>query len=77
VDLLKCGGRIVFLSGDIDRLAAKVHADPTRPLLDERTAAADLMRVRLPFYQLAADWTIDVEGRPREDIAQEIAARYR
>lgn len=77
VDLLKCGGRIVFLSGDIDRLAAKVHADPSRPLLDERTAAADLMRVRLPFYQRAADWTIDVEGRPREDIAHEIAARYR
>lgn len=76
VDLLKSGGQIVFLSGDIERLAAKVTGDPRRPVLDARTPAADLMRARLPFYRAAADWVIDVEGRQRGDIAGEIAARY-
>jgi shikimate kinase len=76
VDLLHRNGRIVFLSGDIERLAAKVRDDPTRPELDARRSAADLMRARLPFYRAAADWVLDVEGRDRADIAEEIAARY-
>lgn len=76
VDLLRSGGRIVFLRGDVERLAGKVAGDPSRPLLDTRRSAAELMRARLPFYGEAADWTIDVEGRQRADIAEEIAARY-
>lgn len=74
--LLKSGGKVIFLSGDIDRLAAKVAGDPRRPTLDVRTSAATLMRARLPFYERAADWTIDVEGRQRGDIAADIAAAY-
>jgi shikimate kinase len=76
VDLLKANGRIVFLAGDIERLAAKVAGDPRRPTLDTRRSTVDLMRSRLPFYERAADWTIDVEGRPRAEIADDIAARY-
>lgn len=76
VDLLKADGSVVFLAGDIERLATKVAGDPRRPTLDARTSAIDLMRGRLPFYERAADWTIDVEGRQRSDIASEIAARY-
>ena len=76
VDLLKANGRIVFLSGDVERLATKVAGDPRRPTLDSRTSAVDLMRSRLPFYERAADWTIDVEGKQRSDIADDIAARY-
>ena len=34
------------------------------------------MRARLPFYEKAADWIIDVEGKQRADIAAEIAAQY-
>ncbi len=76
VDLLKQGGEVIFLAGDIARLSAKVAQDPTRPTLDARRDAAELMRARLPFYEAAADWIIDVEGRDRADIAAEIAARY-
>ena len=76
VDLLHKHGTIVFLAGDIDRLARKVQDDPTRPTLDPRNSAADLMRARLPFYEKAADWIIDVEGKQRADIAAEIAAQY-
>jgi shikimate kinase len=76
VNVLKRHAQIIFLRGDIDRLAAKVADDPRRPTLDARRDAADLMRARLPFYEAAADWTIDVEGQDRGDIATAIAARY-
>lgn len=76
VDLLRSDGRIVFLRGDIERLANKVAGDPSRPQLDARRSAVELMRARLPFYERAADWVIDVEGRQRPDIAEEIATRY-
>lgn len=76
VDLLKARGEVIFLQGDIERLANKVANDPRRPTLDNSRAAADLMRARLPFYQQAADWVIDVEGRDRGEIAEEIAARF-
>lgn len=76
VDLLRDNGEVVFLCGDIERLANKVAGDPNRPELDASRAAADLMHARLPFYQAAADWTIDVEGRERSDIADEIVTRY-
>lgn len=76
VDLLKSNGEVVFLAGDLERLANKVAGDPRRPTLDAGTSAVDLMRTRLPFYERAADWTIDVEGRQRAQIADEIAARY-
>jgi shikimate kinase len=76
VELLRDHGEIVFLFGDIDRLAMKVSGDPRRPTLDARASTAELMRRRLPFYQRAADWTIDVEGMQRSEIADDIAARY-
>lgn len=76
VELLTAHGEVVFLTGDIARLAAKVRDDPRRPTLDARRSAAQLMRERLPWYERTADWIIDVEGRDRGDIAAEIAARY-
>jgi len=76
VALLKANGHVVFLAGDLERLANKVAGDPRRPTLDNRTSAVDLMRSRLPFYEQASDWTIDVEGRQRSEIADDIAARY-
>ncbi|MCU0297418.1 MAG: DUF222 domain-containing protein, partial [Candidatus Nanopelagicales bacterium] len=76
VELLKASGTVIFLKGDIGRLAAKVTGDPTRPVLDATRSAVDLMRTRLPFYEAAADVTIDVEGRQRGDIAEEISLRY-
>jgi shikimate kinase len=76
VGLLKGSGTVIFLRGDIERLAAKVQADPSRPTLDANRPAADLMRDRLPFYEAAAQWTIDVEGKARAEIAELISRRF-
>lgn len=76
VDLLRGNGSVIFLRGDIARLAAKVAGDPGRPTLDARRCAEELMQARLPHYLRAADWVIDVEARSRAEIAEEIANRY-
>lgn len=76
VGLLRDNGYVVFLRGDVDRLAAKVQDDPNRPTLNASRSAAELMRARMPFYEAAAQWIIDVEGRQRANIAEEIAERF-
>lgn len=77
VDLLRASSSVIFLKGDIERLAAKVHGDNTRPALDNNRSTIELMQARLPFYEGVADAVIDVEGRQRREIAEEIAQRYR
>jgi len=76
VDLLRSNGRIVWLKGDIPRLAAKVKGDATRPTLSQTKSAEEVMYRRLPFYERAADIIIDIEGKSKkklvEDVLQEI-----
>lgn len=72
VAALRSGGPVVFLKGDLERLAAKTAGDPARPVLDEQRSALELMRRRLPFYERAADLVVDVEGRRRPQVATEI-----
>jgi shikimate kinase len=73
VDLLRRLGPIIWLSGDIERLSRKAAGSATRPVLDERRTALELMNRRLPFYTDAADFVIDIEGRKRQEMAQQIA----
>lgn len=72
VDLLKANGQVVWLKGDIERLAAKVKGDQRRPTLDETKSTLELMHRRLPFYQQAADIVLDIEGKRRRKIARKI-----
>lgn len=76
VRALRDRGPVVWLRGDIDRLAAKTAGDPLRPQLDATRDAADIMRRRLPFYEAAADHVIDVESRKRSEMALDLALRY-
>jgi shikimate kinase len=76
VQALRDGGPIIYLEGDIARLAAKTAADPNRPVIDERFSPEAIMRRREPFYRQAADWTIFVERETRQEAAEAIAAKY-
>lgn len=76
VAALKGGGPVVFLVGDIDRLAAKTATDPTRPVLDATRSAATLMRTREPWYQRAADWQVFVEPGARQKAAVSIVDKF-
>ena len=70
VDLLRENGKIIWLSGDITRLAAKTKGDAERPTLNETKSAEDIMRRRLPFYEKAADIVINIEGKNRTKLAK-------
>lgn len=72
VEALRKTGKIVWLKGDIARLAAKTQADKTRPNLDETRSAEEVMRRRLPFYKKAADIVVDIEGKTRSQLAKKI-----
>jgi len=72
IDLLKQNGTVIWLRGDIGRLAAKVKDDQARPTLDEQRSVEELMRRRLPFYTRAADMIIDIEGDSRKKLARKI-----
>ena len=75
IELLRAGGPIVWLRGDLDHLVAKVEAKANRPSLDLRTSTRALMERRLPFYERAADIIIDVRGKRRQILALEILDR--
>ncbi|MEO5332801.1 MAG: shikimate kinase [Magnetococcus sp. YQC-5] len=69
VAALKRHGVLVWLTGDLGRLARKVATDATRPLLSAQHAEETIMRRREPFYQQAADLTLNVEGRRVKSLA--------
>ena len=74
VDLIRATGPIVWLTGDIERLAIKVTASASRPTLSDSKTMIEISNRRLPFYQRAADLVIDIEGKTRPDIAVETLA---
>ncbi len=77
VKALKENGTVVWLKGDIKRLVDKVEKKADRPTLDSRTSTEELMNRRLPFYEKAADIVIDIEGKKRPEIAEEIVKIFK
>jgi len=77
VKALKKSGTIVWLKGDIKRLVDKGKNKPERPSLDDLKSAEEIMNYRLPFYDKAADVVIDIEGKKRQDMADELFERFK
>ncbi len=76
VEALREGGPIVWLKGDIARLAAKTAADPRRPSLHHIHTAEEVMRRREPYYQRAADISYFVDRGDRQQVAVAIASSH-
>ena len=72
IKALKEKGTVVWLKGDMERLVEKVEKKANRPTLDSRTSTLALMKRRLPFYEKAADIVVDIEGKKRPELAEEI-----
>lgn len=77
VEALKKNGKIVWLKGDIKRLVDKVKNKPERPSLSALQSAEEMMHRRLPFYEKAADIVLDIEGKKRPELAEEIVHIFR
>jgi len=92
VSLLQEGGPVVWLRGDIDALVDRIRLkelravqgrnQANRPPLTSGKSASDaqslarIMRNRLPFYEHAATVTVDIDGKERFEIADEILAVF-
>lgn len=63
----------MWLDGNLERLAEEA-AIPTanRPPLSDIASTLDLMRARLPFYEMASDVRINIEGKTRKQLAREV-----
>lgn len=72
MDLLKQNGKVIWLKGDIHRLAAKVKDDQERPTLDQVKSIEEVMTRRLPFYKQAADVIINIEEKKRKKLAKKV-----
>lgn len=77
-EMLKQGGKIVFMRASFEVLLERVHADDTRPLLKDTGKTAErlgeLLSERTPIYEHVADYVVDTDGKSVEEVAQEIAA---
>lgn len=74
VELLKKNGKIFFLRASLSTLLSRVSVNDSRPLLKEgaEKKLRELMPVRTPVYEKAADYIIDTDNRTVAEIAQEI-----
>ncbi len=72
MEFFKKKGLVIWLKGDIPRLAAKVASDGQRPALSAQHSAEEVMHRRLPFYERAADRVVNIENRSRKKLALEI-----
>ncbi|MBF0439441.1 MAG: shikimate kinase [Magnetococcales bacterium] len=72
---LKRNGFLIHLAGDPVRLAQKIAQDDNRPPLSATHSESAIMRRREPFYQQAADLTINTEDGHRSMIPKTILAQ--
>ena len=75
VERLRRFGIIVHLTADEETLFERASRRQTRPLLqteNPRQTLSELLRVRAPLYQQAADVTIDTSELRQTDVADRI-----
>jgi len=75
---LKKMGKVFFLRVTADTVYERLKDDTTRPLLqgdDPKTKIETLLSARKEFYEEAADYIIDVDGKSLDEIVKEILSK--
>lgn len=72
LDLLRKIGRIVYLERGMDELVEKVKGDKTRPDLSKITSYRTILEKRLPVYQEAAHFKLNLSKLSKEEAAERI-----
>lgn len=79
VEMMKENGIIVYFSATPETIYKRVRHSTNRPLLNGNMNVeyiASLMEMRLPRYLAAADITIVVDGKEKQEILEEIVTIY-
>ena len=71
------GERVCYLTVDITDAARRIGFNRDRPLLlgNPRAQWLRLMKERKPLYESVADLVVATDGRPAEEIADDVVAR--
>ncbi|EMY70185.1 shikimate kinase [Leptospira vanthielii] len=72
LDLLRSIGRIVYLERGLEELIEKVKGDSTRPDLSKETSYRAILEKRLPVYQEAAHFKLNLSKLSKEEAAEHI-----
>ena len=76
-EMMKTSGFVCYLTASIDQLVERTARDKKRPLLqveNPRQKIIDLLSLRDPLYQNAADFVVNTDRRSPKSVAQEIAS---
>ncbi len=75
VDSMKSNGQIIYLSATPETIFERVRFSTNRPLLNGNMNVeyiASLMEKRLPRYLAAADKTISVDGKNKDEVVRNL-----
>lgn len=76
---LKTHGTLFWLTADVATIVTRIGGDSQRPSLTGTKSfteeVEEVLRVRTPIYEAAADHVIGTDGRSLTDIAEAILAR--
>ncbi|MDF5830096.1 shikimate kinase AroK [Pseudomonas aeruginosa] len=78
--VLRAGGRVVYLHASVEHQIARTARDRNRPLLQKPNPGQilrDLMALRDPLYREIADVVVETDERPPRLVVQEILERLR
>ena len=70
------GNRVVWLRVSVNDAVHRVGMNTARPLLlgNVRARIKALLDERLPIYRAVATVTVETDGKPAEEVADEVAA---
>lgn len=74
---LRKNGQIIYLCASIDTLSKRIKADGSRPLLQSQSESVtdrltNLIQLRAPIYEKAANYVITVDEKTVDEIVEEI-----
>lgn len=75
IEEMKKNGKVILLTADPETILARVKNDNSRPLLRGKKNTKDikeLMDIRRPKYEAAADIVVNTDNRSIHEIAEEI-----
>ena len=77
IPLLKQLGTVFFLQASLEQLTARTSKDKKRPLLqvkDPKAKIKELLELRTPLYEKAADVSVMTDVRGAKGVVQQICA---
>ena len=77
--VMRTTGVVAWVTMDLDYLADRLAPRKRRPVLDGdlRTRLGDLMEHRHDLYAAVSDWVVDATYRSKDDVAADLAQRWR